>query len=92
MFLRLLSMFQGQDLQFLVGVDGNVGRPMFEEVQGVTVTIKRPLRDLFKRLPEVETDVKVSCLRAFWRSFWSGRARGVAKVVATCHTKALHSA
>jgi hypothetical protein len=71
MFLRLLSIFQGQDLQFLVGVDGNVGRPMFEEVQGVTVTIKRPLRDLFKRLPEVETDVKVSCSRALGGPFWS---------------------
>lgn len=51
---------QGQDLQFLVGIDGQAGRPMFEDVQGVTVTVKRPLRDLFKRLPEVETDVQVT--------------------------------
>lgn len=50
-------------INLVVGIGGVEGQPMIQEVQGLHVRVCRPLRDLFKRVPEVQIDVQVQMLR-----------------------------
>lgn len=43
----------------VVGIGGQPGKPMLREARGLQVTVQRPLRDLFKKVPELAIDVQV---------------------------------
>ncbi|XP_024542530.1 uncharacterized protein LOC9648284 isoform X1 [Selaginella moellendorffii] len=49
-------------VNMVVGIDGKAGKPMIQEAQGLHLTIRRPLRDLFQKVPEVQVDVQVLTL------------------------------
>eukprot|EP00850_Spirogloea_muscicola_P018627 SM000173S02996 [mRNA] locus=s173:28246:52241:- [translate_table: standard] len=51
-----------QDLNLLVGVNGKESKPMMQNVAALTVTVRRPLRDLFKRVPSLDVDIQVKRL------------------------------
>lgn len=42
-----------------VGISGQPGKPMLRESRGLQVKVQRPLRDLFKKVPELAIDVQV---------------------------------
>lgn len=44
----------------VVGINGQSGKPMIREARGLQVKVQRPLRDLFKKVPEVAVDVQVN--------------------------------
>eukprot|EP00250_Pteridium_aquilinum_P021886 c25256_g1_i1 orf=924-13886(-) len=50
-------------INLVVGIGGVEGSSMIQEVQGLNVKVCRPLRDLFKRAPEVQIDIQVQMLR-----------------------------
>ncbi|PTQ34792.1 hypothetical protein MARPO_0076s0036 [Marchantia polymorpha] len=50
------------DINMVVGIDGEPGKPMIEEASGIHITVKRPLRDLFKKVPEMQVDIQVDML------------------------------
>jgi len=45
---------QSRELNLRVGADGVPGKPMIQRMAGLTVTVQRPLRDLFKKLPSFQ--------------------------------------
>jgi hypothetical protein len=62
-------------INMVVGIKGQPGKPMLRETRGLQLKVQRPLRDLFKKVPELAIDVQVrSLLTSFysWRfSLWS---------------------
>lgn len=52
-------MFQLTGINMFVGISGQPGKPMLRESRGLQVTVQRPLRDLFKKVPELAIDVQV---------------------------------
>ncbi|KAL2613699.1 hypothetical protein R1flu_025391 [Riccia fluitans] len=50
------------DINMVVGIDGEPGKPMIDEASRIHVTVRRPLRDLFKKVPELQVDVQVDIL------------------------------
>ncbi|KAL3679175.1 hypothetical protein R1sor_022131 [Riccia sorocarpa] len=50
------------DINMVVGIDGEPGKPMIDEASRIHVTVRRPLRDLFKKVPELQVDVQVDML------------------------------
>lgn len=55
----MFGLLQISGINLVVGIGGVEGQPMIQEVQGLHVRVCRPLRDLFKRVPEVQIDVQV---------------------------------
>eukprot|EP00850_Spirogloea_muscicola_P005223 SM000023S07679 [mRNA] locus=s23:814661:836470:+ [translate_table: standard] len=51
-----------QDLNLLVGVNGKESKPMMQHAAALTVTVRRPLRDLFKLVPSLDVDIQVKRL------------------------------
>jgi hypothetical protein len=45
----------------VVGISGQPGKPMLRKAGGLQVTVQRPWRDLFKKVPELAIDVQVWC-------------------------------
>ena len=54
----------------IVGMDGQEGKPMIQDVRGLNVRIRRPLRDLFRMVPEVQVDVQVMLDNSFLFQFF----------------------
>ncbi|GJP54206.1 hypothetical protein CLOM_g13301 [Closterium sp. NIES-68] len=54
---------ESRDVSLLVGVDGVAGPPMIERMAGLTLTIQRQLRDLFKKLPSYQFHIHMGELR-----------------------------
>jgi vacuolar protein sorting-associated protein 13A/C len=52
-------LLQISGINMIVGMDGQEGKPMIQDVRGLTVRIRRPLRDLFRMVPEVQVDIQV---------------------------------
>ncbi|KAJ7520814.1 hypothetical protein O6H91_19G024000 [Diphasiastrum complanatum] len=50
-------------INMFVGIEGKLGKAMIQEASGVHIKVSRPLRDLFKQMPEVQVDVQVESLR-----------------------------
>ncbi|CAM6102066.1 unnamed protein product [Calypogeia fissa] len=50
------------DMNMVVGINGQPGKPMIEEASGIHIVVQRPLRDLFKKVPEMQVDVQVDML------------------------------
>jgi hypothetical protein len=49
-------------VNMVVGINGQPGKPMIREARGLQVKVQRPLRDLFKKVPELAVDVQVGKL------------------------------
>jgi hypothetical protein len=47
-------------INMVVGIDGQPGKSMIQEARGLQVKVQRPLRDVFKKVPEVMVDVQVN--------------------------------
>ena len=58
-------LLQISDINMIVGMDGQEGKPMIQDVRGLNVRIRRPLRDLFRMVPEVQVDVQVMVDNSF---------------------------
>ena len=43
-----------------VGINGLLGKPMIREEKGFHIQIRRSLRDVFRRVPTVNVDVRVN--------------------------------
>lgn len=50
-------------MSLTVGVGGNIGSGIFDKARGIGLVVRRPLRDLWHKVPVVEATVKVICLR-----------------------------
>lgn len=51
------------DLHLVVGVAGKTGEGIIQEANGLSLLLRRPLRDLWHQVPGVEMTIKVSeCL------------------------------
>lgn len=50
-------------INLVVGVNGIEGKAMVQEVRGLCISVSRPLRDLFRTVPELQVDVQVQRLR-----------------------------
>ena len=46
-------------INMVVGIYGQPGKPMLRETRGLLLKVQRPLRDLFKKVPELAIDVQV---------------------------------
>ncbi len=46
-------------INMVVGINGQSGKPMLRETKGLELKVQRPLRDLFKKVPELAIDVQV---------------------------------
>jgi len=44
-------------INMFVGISVQPGKPMLRESRGLQVTVERPFRDLFKKVPELAVDV-----------------------------------
>ncbi|KAG0568137.1 hypothetical protein KC19_7G189300 [Ceratodon purpureus] len=49
-------------INMVVGINGQPGKPMLHETRGLQLKVQRPLRDLFKKVPELAIDVQVPLL------------------------------
>ncbi|XP_024384462.1 uncharacterized protein [Physcomitrium patens] len=49
-------------INMVVGINGQAGKSMLRETRGLQVKVQRPLRDLFKKVPELAIDVQVPLL------------------------------
>ncbi|XP_048235070.1 uncharacterized protein LOC8261314 isoform X2 [Ricinus communis] len=47
-----------------VGVDGCLGKPMIQEGKGLDISVRRSLRDVFRKVPTFSLEVKVDFLHA----------------------------
>jgi vacuolar protein sorting-associated protein 13A/C len=56
---------QVEDVSLTVGVGGNIGSEIFEKARGIGLVVRRPLRDLWHKLPVIEATVKVIRLKIF---------------------------
>ena len=63
-------LLQISDINMIVGMDGQEGKPMIQDVRGLNVRIRRPLRDLFRMVPEVQVDVQVMLDNSFLFQFF----------------------
>jgi hypothetical protein len=54
------SVVQMTGINMVVGIDGQPGKSMIQEARGLQVKVQRPLRDVFKKVPEVMVDVQVN--------------------------------
>lgn len=45
-----------------VGIDGSIGKPMIREGREVCLSVRRSLRDVFRKVPTFALEVKVICL------------------------------
>lgn len=45
-----------------VGIDGSIGKPMIREGREVRLSVRRSLRDVFRKVPTFALEVKVICL------------------------------
>ncbi|KAI5061209.1 hypothetical protein GOP47_0023714 [Adiantum capillus-veneris] len=50
-------------INLVVGIGGVEGKSMVQDAQGLHLRVCRPLRDLFKKAPEVQVDVQVQMLK-----------------------------
>jgi len=55
---------QVEDVSLTVGVKGNVGSEIFDRARGIGLVVRRPLRDLWHKVPGIEATVKVICLKS----------------------------
>lgn len=55
---------QVEDVSLTVGVGGDVGSEIFDRARGIGLTVRRPLRDLWHKVPVIEATVKVIHLRS----------------------------
>ncbi|GBG70050.1 hypothetical protein CBR_g4878 [Chara braunii] len=55
---------QIEDANFMVGFGGLTQQPMVQDMVGLKVMLRRPLRDLFHAVPSMEIDVQMDKLRA----------------------------
>lgn len=46
-------------INMVVGINGQPGKSMLRETRGLQLKVQRPLRDLFKKVPELAIDVQV---------------------------------
>lgn len=53
------GMLQLTGINMVVGINGQAGKSMLRETRGLQVKVQRPLRDLFKKVPELAIDVQV---------------------------------
>ncbi|KAG0557949.1 hypothetical protein KC19_11G167800 [Ceratodon purpureus] len=53
-----------EDVSLTVGVGGNIGTEIFDQARGIGLVVRRPLRDLWHKLPVIEATVKIEELRA----------------------------
>jgi len=62
-FLNLTK--QVEDVSLTVGVGGDVGSEIFDRARGIGLVVRRPLRDLWHKVPVIEATVKVIYSRSF---------------------------
>ncbi|KAL2636221.1 hypothetical protein R1flu_007700 [Riccia fluitans] len=55
---------QLEDLHLVVGVGGKTGEGIIQEANGLSLEVRRPIRDLWHQLPVVEAAVKIESLKA----------------------------
>jgi len=58
----LKMIMQVDDVRLTVGVKGDVGSEIFDQAKGIGLIVRRPLRDLWHKVPVIEATVKVICL------------------------------
>lgn len=49
-------------MNMVVGIDGQLGKPMIQEACGLHIKVCRSLRDVFKKVPEVAVDIQIDVL------------------------------
>ncbi|XP_057872719.2 uncharacterized protein LOC131078906 isoform X2 [Cryptomeria japonica] len=59
--IEFLSL-QVQDVNLAVGVSGNLGERIIEDVNGFSLVIRRSLRDLWHQIPSIEAVIKIEKL------------------------------
>ncbi|BBN04917.1 vacuolar protein sorting-associated protein 13A/C [Marchantia polymorpha subsp. ruderalis] len=55
---------QLEDLHLVVGVGGKTGEGIIQEANGLSLVVRRPIRDLWHQLPAVEASIKIEKLKA----------------------------
>ena len=55
----MIDIVQMTGINMVVGINGQPGKPMLHETRGLQLKVQRPLRDLFKKVPELAIDVQV---------------------------------
>jgi vacuolar protein sorting-associated protein 13A/C len=58
----LQMVIQVENVCLTVGVKGDVGSEIFDRARGIGLVVRRPLRDLWHKVPVIEATVKVICL------------------------------
>lgn len=57
--LCIIWVVQVEDVSLTVGVGGKTGSEIFDRVRGINLLLRRPLRDLWHKVPVIEATVKV---------------------------------